>query len=1106
MTKLTAVEDNKKTLKRFLRSVRLESDISDYSNLYGYTLTNHILHVLGRIEEGLANNNSERAWTLTGPYGSGKSAFALFLAQLLSHSGQGKSNIAFKMLKDQDPKLAQHFKSFSEERGLYPIALTLRRAPLSTLILEGLLDSLKNERQSKMIKKLIADINSDLLSQQLDTHIIIQRLNSFNRLLAKKYQGCILILDELGKVLEYASRHTSEDVYLLQELAEHAARSKEYTFLLVGILHQAFEQYGEYLDQAAKIEWAKVQGRFCDIAFIEPPEQQIRLAAQAISTPMLKLQRDELKPVADVASLMFDNGYIPNGLKQAEIRELSITTYPLHVSVLIALPYLFKKFAQNQRSLFAYLLSNEPFGLQELKNENRIIRLPDLFDYFSINVSANMSKHISSRRWHEISDALVRIPDLTLEETKVLKTIGLIDLIGDTSYLPAKSDLISFALYDEINNHAVHDCLMSLQKKSIIIYRRYNQTYKIWEGSDVDLEARLEEGHRKNQSLNLADVLQRFLPNRPLVARKHSHKYGAMRFFEIRYVDSASLADFTLQNKELDGTIICCLPGTQGHNEDFKEWVAEDKVASLNNVVIVIPQQIGSLRDAASELRAIHWVWQNTPELRDDRIARRELAERTSLFEQVLTQAVHKLFDPRPEPLGSGAEWYYMGQKKEVERHRNISELLSSVMDNLFSKSPKIRNELINRRTVSSAASAARRNLIEKMLTNSDETSLGIAGYPPEKSIYESVLKVSGIHQSTEPYWQLPQAGADPLNLEPSFNYMKNRIFCAIEEPVSINSLLYELTKPPYGIMAGVFPVLFVALLQNYPDEISLYREGVFIPDPGIADFEVLMRRPEFYAVAGSLLRGERSDVVKRISSSLNIKPTTLSVTRAIINMVRQLPDHAWKTRHLPEESINLRAAIEQAKSPERLLFVDIPKALGERPFKGEKTNDHERIERFFIKLNTALQDWSSITQDRITQAGDIILKACNLTSGEQGWYELIEIAKQLDEKPLDDLLKPFIKRLIIENDLEAVVESVIALIANRPPRSWTDQEVENFPALAQQIGSHFVIAKEQYNVLSPNDEIICEELVEKLKLQIDEKVSPHIKNAAIVRLLQQQK
>jgi len=224
MTKLTAAEDNKTNLKRFLRSVRLESDISDHSNLCGYTLTNHILHVLGRIEEGLERNNSDRAWTLTGPYGSGKSAFALFLAQLLSYSGPGKSNIAFNMLNERDPKLAQHFKSFSAVRGLYPIALTLRRAPLSTLVLEGLLESLKNERQSQMTKKLIADINSDLLSQQLDTQIIIERLNSFRRVIAKKYQGCILILDELGKVLEYASRHTSEDVYLLQEWWEFCTK------------------------------------------------------------------------------------------------------------------------------------------------------------------------------------------------------------------------------------------------------------------------------------------------------------------------------------------------------------------------------------------------------------------------------------------------------------------------------------------------------------------------------------------------------------------------------------------------------------------------------------------------------------------------------------------------------------------------------------------------------------------------------------------------------------------------------------------------------------------------------------------------------------------
>jgi len=469
MAKLNIVEKNIINPKRFFRSVRLETDINDVNSLQGYNLTNHVLSVLSRIEEGLQDNNNERAWTITGPYGSGKSAFALYLANLLSNGYHNKANFAYNLLSNKDNHLASLFKAHINKRGLCPVALTLRRAPLAHSILEGLLQSLKKQRQTKNLQKLIFDIETDLTNTEISSKVIIERINSFNCILSKKYQGTLFILDELGKALEYASRHSSEDVHLLQELAEFAARSRENKILLIGILHQSFEQYSEYLDQIARKEWAKVQGRFSDIAFIEPPEQQIRLAEQAIAAIDLGMDFYENDNIQEIALKMYHNRFIPSGFKQEEATELSINAYPIHLTVLIALPYLFKRFAQNQRSLFAYLHSNESFGLQDMlvKNEKSFIRLPNLFDYFSANVSGNIAKQLNSRRWYEVNDALERGPDLTEEEIKVLKTIGIIDLLGETGFFTCTYEFISLALYDETNSSIVKECLVNLGRAAM---------------------------------------------------------------------------------------------------------------------------------------------------------------------------------------------------------------------------------------------------------------------------------------------------------------------------------------------------------------------------------------------------------------------------------------------------------------------------------------------------------------------------------------------------------------------------------------------------------------------------------------------------------------
>jgi acetylornithine deacetylase/succinyl-diaminopimelate desuccinylase-like protein len=66
------------------------------------------------------------------------------------------------------------------------------------------------------------------------------------------------VLDEMGKFLEGATGEGT-DIHLFQELAEAAGRC-EGRMVILGILHQAFEQYASRLGREVQDEWANVQG------------------------------------------------------------------------------------------------------------------------------------------------------------------------------------------------------------------------------------------------------------------------------------------------------------------------------------------------------------------------------------------------------------------------------------------------------------------------------------------------------------------------------------------------------------------------------------------------------------------------------------------------------------------------------------------------------------------------------------------------------------------------------------------------------------------------------------------------------------------------------
>ena len=1087
--------------KRFFRSVRLDHDLNDPQSTQGYTITPQVRQILGRIIKGLSEDSTERAFTVTGPYGGGKSAFALFLSQLIQH--EPKNNLAWTALLELDPALTQQLGENLEDGYLQPIALTLRRTSLSRNILEGLRQWLEQHAQTHpKASTLQEEIDNCLMLDRLDTRRVTNAVKTALEMSqrTKKCRGIIIILDELGKSLEYAARTPNEDIYLLQELAELASRSQKQRLMLIGILHQGFEQYAEALEVNARREWGKIQGRFADIPFLEPPAQQMWLATRALKSLNLPEQENYQNSLIKTAQKMAELG-MTGGLDATAFSDLASQAYPLHPVVLMALPHVFRRFAQNERSLFAYLASAEPFApLERLQTRGAgLVRLPELFDYLISAFGGNLVRHATAKYWLETTDIIEQQGNLTPLEAEAFKTIGLLKILSQASQLQPTEAMISLTLRDQTSDPEIRGILEQHLQRSTLSLRRSNDTYRIWEGSDVDIEGQLETGrHNTEQQNSLSATLEKYLVRRPMVARRHSFDTGTLRFFTIQYCDAPT----TQINDGADGIILCCLPKNLAATQAFLEWAKQPEIANRNDVLIAIPQQLGAIREAAHELLALNWVQDNTPELRDDRVARRELSNRLALVERQLTESVEQLLNPAAAPYGANTTWHWQGQQQSVQRTRAVMQLLSTVMDNLYPQSPRLKNELINRRVISSAAAGARNTLMARMLGNAQEAQLGIEGYPPERSIYESLLFATGLHRQNENGWYFDTPDPES-HLYPAWQELEARVFAALAEPEVLDGLYTHLGQPPFGVTQGIMPVLITALLQIYPNEISLYREGTFLPEPSVADLEVLVRRPELFSIAGGKVSGERIAVVSRLANSLGTEAATMPVVRALMKMVKSLPEYAWRSNKLSKNVLAIRAVFERARSPERLLYIEIPTALEQEPFADTGTAQESRVEEFFGLLNSSLKTWSDAYPQLLEKWRDYLLERCELPSGTEGWEALRAQARKLEGKIMHNNLAPIIKRLSATGDEQASLEGALALIASRPAKTWTDSEVAKFPAQADAIAKLLLEARHSNSILSKTENDQSKEVYKRLKT--DFKSTPaNVLRAALAKLLQE--
>src|SRR5437870_13558927 len=93
--------------RRFLRSAHLQRDFHDPTALDGYIITPAIKANFDRIRHGMRTESGQRAWRITGDYGSGKSSFALLLADLFAGRESEQISQIRRVLDLSKPKTRQ---------------------------------------------------------------------------------------------------------------------------------------------------------------------------------------------------------------------------------------------------------------------------------------------------------------------------------------------------------------------------------------------------------------------------------------------------------------------------------------------------------------------------------------------------------------------------------------------------------------------------------------------------------------------------------------------------------------------------------------------------------------------------------------------------------------------------------------------------------------------------------------------------------------------------------------------------------------------------------------------------------------------------------------
>lgn len=246
---------------------------------------------------------------------------------------------------------------YFEHRGLpqpqlLPILVTGSREPVAVALMRSLYktlrDILSRGRSPIVLQKIQEYLEDRTKSYSMDAAALqfISEANEYVRE-SGKGRGLLIILDELGKFLEYAALYPDrQDVFFLQQLAEAAARSTKKPIFIVGLLHQGFHAYADQLSQSTQKEWEKVAGRFEELLFKHPLEETAHLIASALNVCLERLPADIANQARRDMEVVVNLGWYGPGTSIPQLIEPAPKLYPLHPTVISVLAKLLQAFGQ----------------------------------------------------------------------------------------------------------------------------------------------------------------------------------------------------------------------------------------------------------------------------------------------------------------------------------------------------------------------------------------------------------------------------------------------------------------------------------------------------------------------------------------------------------------------------------------------------------------------------------------------------------------------------------------------------------------------------------------------------------------------------------------
>lgn len=848
--------------KNFQSSVNLELDLGNENKIEEYIPTTDICDVLKRYTKSALGFSKERATTLIGPYGKGKSFLLLVLTFLF---GSKKDSSTWVNLVQKialvDPELGELLLEV-KKRGitLLPVIINSNYDNITQSFQLAINDALKRENMESIIPSSAFDICISLLdkwsSQELVKEDVLQKCLSINDLSIKKlrkglenysplsykqfeqlyncvnigldfnplisndivktysdiansisrfgYSGLFVIFDEFSKFLESNSANLMRDLKIIQDFAELCTRSSKINQVhLCCVAHKSITLYdNSSRPKSIGIDSFKtVEGRFVEVRFNRSLDENYQIIAYAINKNenYSKLVDDFLSNNMQFVNSIKNTGIFPNSIFE---KVLCRGCYPLNPLTVYSLIQISEYSAQNERTLFTFIsdTNNDSFNSFIHSTSSGLFNVDKIYDYFSPLLQKEDSNSIRNI-WYRAQSILSKIDDII--EKRIIKALAILLMINDFDKLPSNEFILSLCLNLElpivsaavnklIDNHYLRKNILN----NLLSFALSN-TKKIDESLEYFKKTKFKS-IKYSEFANLINDKKFYIP------RKYNEQNKIVRFFKVQFISeidflTAKSFNYYFENNYCDGLILYLL------RDNLSQTDIESKVAEFNDKRLIVK----------SPKENISKIFYNSVQ----RYACLNEVKKQKGLDDITINEINLLLletetDVRELIDGYFNQNFSFYSSIKTDSRISFEELTSFIMETLYPIRLIFNNELINKKNVTTQYQKAINHVIDWMLDGND--AFEYSPTSPEMSI-----KVSVIDNNSD---CVNSISAE--NFRIIIDRIKNTITESRGKKIQLYPLSIELQQPPYGLRAGVIPILIAKAISELSDNVILYYQS----------------------------------------------------------------------------------------------------------------------------------------------------------------------------------------------------------------------------------------------------------------------------------------